>query len=456
MKSLRGIFAIILVLALITAQVGATCPATWNDPNLTCIVTQNWHDFVNNWTYWNTSAFTSINAVNSAMLFQNGTRVMIGSLNAGGYNISNVSTPIASGDAATKSYVDSKAPSSNTAFSALSASQNGNITVWNGTSARWLNDSGYTIPSLIAAVPIVNSSYATTTYVTAVNTSQTNNLTVVNSTIQGQLSGYVSTSNTTYIQTGTLNTFKNVLINPGFTVNQRAYVSGTNISVGSPGNNYAHDRWRAGTGVTNTYTFTQLVSPTQITITNGTFLQTVENANVIGGNYTLSWTGTDQARIGYGTTVAASLPSGSYAASPIVISNIPAGDYITVEYNTGTLYEPQLESGTVPTKFEFRQYPIEVVLCQRYFKRIVLNGNIYVPIVSSTVGLAPLQYDMRSTPTFTNTTPIAVNVFGVGLRSATLSYFSGGLTGGSVQVASTDMNQATYLRSGAIALNAEL
>ena len=260
MKIMKSIFTIILVLTLVTAQVGATCPAPWNDPGLSCITTTNWHDFVNNWTFWNTSTWSNfgnydtnvnatsrnssiwnnfgnyatlsllnnvnqsqtnnltsvnntiqgqistlattsfVNAVNQTQsanlsavntsicsLFPNylplagGT--MTGQINAGGINISNVLSPVASTDAATKGYVDSHAPSSNTVFSALTSSQNGNITVWNGTSARYLNDSGYTIPSLIAAVPIVNSSYATTTYVNAVNTSQTNNLTAVNSTI---------------------------------------------------------------------------------------------------------------------------------------------------------------------------------------------------------------------------------------------------------------------------------
>jgi hypothetical protein len=111
-------------------------------------------------------------------LWVNGTRPMLGILNAGAFNLSNVSTPVASSDAATKSYVDSHSstPSSNTVYSALSASQNGNITVYNGTSARWLNDSGYTIPALIAAVPIVNSSYATTTYVDTINISIWSNI----------------------------------------------------------------------------------------------------------------------------------------------------------------------------------------------------------------------------------------------------------------------------------------
>jgi hypothetical protein len=273
MKSLRSIFTIILVLTLITAQVGATCPATWNDPSLSCITTTNWHDFVNNWTFWNTSTWSNFNnyatilllnsvnqsqtnnltavngtiqgqisglattvyvnavnltqtnnltavnntiqnqlsnyattsfvnsvnatqnanvsAVNTSirallpnyLLLSGGT--MTGQINAGGINISNVLSPVVSTDVATKGYVDSHAtpPSPNTIFSALPGSQEGNIAVWNGTSARWLNDSGYTIPSLIAAVPIVNSSYATTTYVNSVNQSQTNNLTAVNSTI---------------------------------------------------------------------------------------------------------------------------------------------------------------------------------------------------------------------------------------------------------------------------------
>ncbi len=155
MKSLKSIFAIILVLTLITAQVGAVCPpAYWNDPNGTCITQSGYLQFISNWTYWNTSAFTSINAANSAMLFQNGTRIMTGSLNAGGYNISNVSTPVAPADAATKGYVD-----------ASNTSQTANLTAVNNTIQNQL------------------SSFATTAYVNNVNTTQTNNLTAVNSTL---------------------------------------------------------------------------------------------------------------------------------------------------------------------------------------------------------------------------------------------------------------------------------
>jgi hypothetical protein len=124
---LMKILIVLIALTLIATPAMATCPASWNDPALSCIVTQNWHDFVNNWTYWNASTWsnfnnydtlssansrnisiwTSLDSANSGMFFQNGTRVMAGSLNAGGFNISNVSVPVASTDAATKGYTDS-------------------------------------------------------------------------------------------------------------------------------------------------------------------------------------------------------------------------------------------------------------------------------------------------------------------------------------------------------------
>ena len=47
------------------------------------------------------------------------------------------------------------------------------------------------------------------------------------------------------------------------------------------------------------YTFTQLKSSTQITIASGkSLIQPIEDVNVVGGSYVLSWTGTAQARAG--------------------------------------------------------------------------------------------------------------------------------------------------------------
>jgi hypothetical protein len=109
-KLLIVLIALILTISPVAAV--GTCPANWNDPSLSCITTTNWHDFVNNWTYQNSSIWYSLGNVSSGtfnangLLFQNGTRIMTGSLNAGNYNISNVSNPVVSSDAATRGYVD--------------------------------------------------------------------------------------------------------------------------------------------------------------------------------------------------------------------------------------------------------------------------------------------------------------------------------------------------------------
>ena len=168
---LKKLLVVLLALTLIATPALAVCPATWNDPNATCITQNMWWQFVSNWTYWNATTWsnfnnydtlaqanarnvsiwnnfgnyatvtnvssantsiwnnfqnyetvTNVSAMNASiwyalgnvsapvnytgLFFQNGTRIMTGSLNAGGYNISNVSTPVVSSDAATKGYSD--------------------------------------------------------------------------------------------------------------------------------------------------------------------------------------------------------------------------------------------------------------------------------------------------------------------------------------------------------------
>lgn len=150
--------------------------------------------------------------------------------------------------------------------------------------------------------------------------------------------------------------FKNRLIDAGFIINQRAYTSGTSLSSGV----YGHDRWKAGSGG-GTYTFTQgsLGVPITITITAGTIQQVIEGCNVAeGGTYTLSWSGTATARIN----------SGSYAASPITVTGQTAGANMTIEFATGTVLRPQLETGSQGTGFDYRAYPTEFAFCQRYYE----------------------------------------------------------------------------------------
>ena len=167
----------------------------------------------------------------------------------------------------------------------------------------------------------------------------------------------------------TPNTFayKNLLIDAGFTINQRGYVSAATLASGA----YGHDRWKAGASGGD-YSFTQLASNTQITIASGkSLIQVVEDKNVSGTSYVLSWTGTAQARY----AVNSATPAGSYAASPIVITGQTAGTTMSVEFNAGTLSKPQLELGAVATSFDVRPYGTELALCQRYYESTFSIGS---------------------------------------------------------------------------------
>lgn len=171
--------------------------------------------------------------------------------------------------------------------------------------------------------------------------------------------------------TGTANQFKafvlasvptvsagNRITNGSLLVNQRSYVSGTALAAGI----YGHDRWKAGSGGC-TYTFTATKPDTTITITAGTLLQIIEDANIEGGTYTLSWSGTATARVYQGAA------TGSYAASPITMTGLTAGANTTIEFSTGTVTRVQLEVGSTANVFARRPYGTELALCQRYYYR---------------------------------------------------------------------------------------
>ena len=207
--------------------------------------------------------------------------------------------------------------------------------------------------------------------------------------------------------TGSLNTpntfaYKNLLIDAGFTINQRGYVSAATLASGA----YGHDRWKAGASGGD-YSFTQLASNTQITIASGkSLIQVVEDKNVSGTSYVLSWEGTAQARY----AVNSATPAGSYAASPIVITGQTAGTTMSVEFNTGTLSKPQLELGAVATSFDQRAYSQELAMCQRYYT--TGQGDCVGTGVSGTIGVVNTSFPvtMRTAPTITvSTNPYSEN-----------------------------------------------
>jgi hypothetical protein len=192
----------------------------------------------------------------------------------------------------------------------------------------------------------------------------------------------------------------NILINPDFRINQRGYVATATLSAGT----YGHDRWKAGASGGD-YTFSQVASDTPILIASGkTLIQVVEDKNVAGGSYVLSWGGTAQARVGVNTAT----PSGSYASSPILITGQTAGTVMSVEFNSaGILGTPKLESGTVATPFVMRSYAAELADCKRYCERISSVDNNFkqfaVAVDTSTISayVLPICSEKRAIPTVT-------------------------------------------------------
>ena len=138
------------------------------------------------------------------------------------------------------------------------------------------------------------------------------------------------------------------LLRGNFRVNQRGVSGSVSLTAGE----FGHDRFRGGSGGCN-YTFATLSGVTTITITSGTLEQVVSSDDILGGTHVLSWTGTSQAQIN----------SGGYGDSGQVSENLVGGSDATVEFNTGTLSEPQLERGSFATDFEKRPLTEELLLC---------------------------------------------------------------------------------------------
>jgi len=124
-------------------------------------------------------------------------------------------------------------------------------------------------------------------------------------------------------------------------------------------------------------------------------MQIIEDVNIEGGDFILSWTGTAQGRVN----------SGTYAASPVRVTGLPAGTAVTVEFSMGTVKDVQFESGTTPTPFERRFYGAELAMCQRYFWKLQQIIELGVPQAGDRVcNLVALPVEMRVNPTVENVT----------------------------------------------------
>ena len=237
--------------------------------------------------------------------------------------------------------------------------------------------------------------------------------------------------------------FVNRVINGGFTINQRVYVTNTALGAGV----YAHDRWKAGSGGC-TYTFTQPAAgvPCAINITAGTLQQVIEGCNLPeGGTYTLQWAGTAQARVN----------GGSYSASPLTVTGLTAGSNATVEFNAGTITGPvQFEVGAVASPIDYRAFAEEFKLCERYYG-VASHSMRGTSGVGTIVGYTATFTPMRSIPTTTvgsNTDASNVTSFSIGGALSSAGTPSSYVWRVTCSVANTD----TYVDSQIVTRSAEL
>ena len=200
-------------------------------------------------------------------------------------------------------------------------------------------------------------------------------------------------------------TNRNAVINGNFAINQRGYTSGTALAAGA----YAHDRFKAGSAGC-TYTFTQALPDTGLTITAGSLVQAVDASNIYAAAYWLTWTGTATARVYQGS--ASSQTSPAYAAglaTPIggtsvnvmLVSGLTLGTIATLEFSSGTLGLVQFEAALPnagPTRFERRQLGAELALCQRYFT-LMTNIALTSPAAGNFGICLRLPATMRAAPT---------------------------------------------------------
>lgn len=156
------------------------------------------------------------------------------------------------------------------------------------------------------------------------------------------------------INTGPLAGFRNLIINGNPVINQRGYVSGT--ATGSA-NQYTLDRWRVVTSG-QALAFSATAGVVTGTAPAGGVEQVVEGASILGGTYTLNWTGTATATVG-----------GSAVAKGGTVT-LTGGSNATVKLSNGTFTKVQLEPGVVATPFEERPAGIELLLCQRYYEEV--------------------------------------------------------------------------------------
>jgi len=185
----------------------------------------------------------------------------------------------------------------------------------------------------------------------------------------------------------------NLLINPLFRINQRGYASGTATTAA---NQYTLDRWRVVTSG-QSLSFSASGIGNEVTAPAGGIEQVIEDLNIQGGVYTLSWVGSATATVN-GTAIS----NGGQTAS------LTAGTNVTIRFTGGTVREAKFELGAVATPFRSLLYSADLLLCQRYCVVYTLGNGEGLAIGTATASTS--AYSWMLLPTTVRTASAAVTV----------------------------------------------
>jgi hypothetical protein len=329
------------------------------------------------------------------------------------------------------------------------------------------------LPSSSQLASYLTQASASTTYLTQVSAS-TNYLTKSSASTTYLTQASASTTYALIIP-ATNTTFRNVLINGDFYIDQRN--SGASQTITST-NAYTADRWyanAAGANVTGAriagavptqyyYRFTGATSNTQVTLA-----QRIEAANsyhMAGQTVTISAKIASSSLtsitwgLGYATAtdnfaVITSGPSGTFTINSTLTTysatfTVPAGATTGLRFllqtatglvasQTLTIADVQLELGSIATPFEQRPIGIELALCQRYYQNIAIptgTTDFNLPIVRESATQAQmtvfLPVTLRSSPSIIGTNygrcvfrDTAFNVLGAAVSGISLNTSGG-------------------------------